>query len=72
MVQQKMDGYHLTDKLAVPDAVIVDKVQIHLLLQCNIKNGWTLLQVNKSINIDRYLKRSFFWYMIIINLTFIF
>lgn len=36
---QKMSGYHLTDKVVVLNVVIVDKVQMHLLHRCNIKNG---------------------------------
>lgn len=36
---QKMNGYHLTDKVVVLDVVIVDKVQMHQPLQCNIRNG---------------------------------
>lgn len=39
MEDQKMNGYHLIDKVIVLDVVIVDKVQMHLPLQCNIKNG---------------------------------
>lgn len=49
MVRRKTDGYRPTGKEAVPDAVTVDKVQMHLPVRCNIKDGWTSLQVTISL-----------------------
>lgn len=47
MEVQMMVGYRQIDKLVVLDVVIVDKVQMHHLLQCSTKDGWMLLQVNR-------------------------
>lgn len=45
MVRRKMDGYRPIGKLAVLDAVTVDKVRMPHLLRCNTRDGWMLLQV---------------------------
>lgn len=63
MVQRKMDGYRLTDRVAAPDAATVDKAPMHLPVQCNTKDGWTSLRVTVFSNqVLIYLKFSLYLY----------